>query len=338
MTSRFLITGGSGYIGSHMALALMDAGHHAVLLDNLSNSSIRVLDRLRQLHPNGFEFVQADIRDDRLEEVFRRHPVDGVIHFAGLKSVGESRIQPLRYFDHNIAGTLRLLRAMDGAGVRRIVFSSSATVYEATQPSPLAETAALGTSTPYGHSKLACEDMLRSLQAADPRWQVAILRYFNPVGAHPSGLIGEAPQGLPSNLMPMLTQVASGRYPHLSVFGNDYPTPDGTGIRDYIHVMDLAEGHLAALAHLTEHARHLTLNLGTGHGTSVRELIDTFARVTGRDIPVRIADRRPGDIAVSFADPSLAWKQLRWKATRNLETMCADAWRWQSLNPEGYGG
>ena len=337
MTSSILITGGAGYIGSHTAVTLMEAGHKVVIIDNLCNSSPQVLDRLRQLCGDAFEFMQADVRDGlALDRVFAQHPVRAVVHFAGLKSVGESVTEPLRYFDNNVGGTVSLLQAMDRANVRHMVFSSSATVYGDPHQVPVPETAPLNATNPYGRSKLVSEDMLRDLQRADARWKVAILRYFNPVGAHPSGLIGEAPNGTPSNLMPYITQVAVGRRDHLDIFGSDYPTQDGTGVRDYIHVMDLARGHLAALNKLAMQQRPMTVNLGTGTGVSVLELVETFARVVGRPIAHRHVARRPGDVAACYADASLARAILSWQAEHDIARMCEDAWRWQSMNPTGY--
>ncbi len=337
MTAQILITGGAGYIGSHTATALMEAGHKVVIVDNLSNASARVLERLRRLCGDGFEFVQADMRDGAaLDAVFARHAVASVIHFAGLKAVGESVAQPLRYFDNNVGGTISLLQAMERAGVRRLVFSSSATVYGEPQQVPIPESAPLCATNPYGRTKLVCEDLLRELLACDARWQVAILRYFNPVGAHASGLIGEAPSGVPNNLMPYITQVAVGQREFLSIFGNDWPTLDGTGVRDYIHVMDLARGHLAALAHMERTQQSLTVNLGTGAGVSVQQLVDTFARVTGRAIAHRYVARRPGDVAACWADTTLARTLLGWQAEHDLARMCEDAWRWQAMNPAGY--
>lgn len=339
MTSSILITGGAGYIGSHTAVELMNAGHSVVIVDNLCNSSIHVLNRLRTLCGERFAFVQGDVRDAAaLDRIFAEHPIDGVIHFAGLKAVGESVTQPVRYFDNNVGSTLALLQAMDRSGVRRIVFSSSATVYGDPERVPITEDSRLQVTNPYGRTKLMCEDILRDLQASDPRWQVAILRYFNPVGAHESGLIGEHPSGVPNNLMPYITQVAVGKRAHLSIFGNDYPTPDGTGVRDYIHVVDLAQGHLAALNHLKTQQTSITLNLGTGRGVSVKQLADTFAQVTGVPIPCQYASRRAGDVASLCADTQLAEQTMGWKAQLGLERMCADAWRWQSANPDGYQG
>lgn len=339
MTHPILITGGAGYIGSHTAVTLMQAGHRVVLVDNLCNSSARVLERLRRLCGNAFEFVQADVRDGAaLDSLFARHAIASVIHFAGLKAVGESVAQPLRYFENNVGGTISLLQAMERAGVRRLVFSSSATVYGDPASVPIPETAPLTATNPYGRTKLVCEDLLRELQRADARWQVAILRYFNPVGAHESGLIGEAPSGVPNNLMPYITQVAVGQREYLSIFGNDWPTPDGTGVRDYIHVMDLARGHLAALRYIEREGRSLTVNLGTGAGVSVQQLVDTFARVTGRPIAHRHVARRPGDIAACWADTTLARTLLGWQTEHGIARMCEDAWRWQAMNPRGYAG
>jgi UDP-glucose 4-epimerase len=277
------------------------------------------------------------VRDSAaLDRIFAEHRIDGVIHFAGLKAVGESVAQPLRYFDNNVGSTLALLQAMDRANVRRIVFSSSATVYGDPDQVPITESSRLQVTNPYGRTKLICEDILRDLQVSDPRWQVAILRYFNPVGAHISGTIGENPSGTPNNLMPFITQVAVGQREFLSIFGQDYPTPDGTGVRDYIHVVDLAQGHLAALNYLQEQQTSITVNLGTGRGVSVQELADTFARVTGVPLPYRFVDRRPGDVAACYADTRLAQKALGWQAQLGVERMCLDAWRWQSNNPKGY--
>jgi len=337
MPPKILITGGAGYIGSHTAVELMNAGHEVVIVDNLCNSSVKVLDRLQQLCGPRFVFVQADVRDSAvLDRIFAEQPIGGVIHFAGLKAVGESVAQPLRYFDNNIGSTLSLLQAMERAGVRRIVFSSSATVYGNPETVPIPESSRLQVTNPYGRTKLICEDILRDLQVADPRWQVAILRYFNPVGAHESGLIGEHPHGIPNNLMPFITQVAVGKRDFLSIFGNDYPTPDGTGIRDYIHVVDLARGHLAALKYLQDRQRSITVNLGTGQGVSVQELADTFARVNKVCVPYRFVDRRAGDVARCYADTTLAERELGWRAQYGVDRMCIDAWRWQSGNPDGY--
>lgn len=337
MPNTILITGGAGYIGSHTAVELLNAGHHVVIMDNLVNSSIEVLARIQALASGHVSFVQADVRDGAaLDQIFKDHPIEGVIHFAGLKAVGESVAHPLRYFDNNIGSTLALLQAMDRADVRRIVFSSSATVYGDPEQVPITETSPLRVTNPYGRTKLMCEDILRDLQVSDPRWHVAILRYFNPVGAHISGSIGEHPNGIPNNLMPFITQVAVGQREFLSIFGQDYPTPDGTGVRDYIHVVDLALGHLAALNYLHNQQASITVNLGTGRGVSVKELAETFARVTGVPVPYRFAPRRPGDVAACYADTRLAQQALGWQAQLGVERMCQDAWRWQSQNPKGY--
>ena len=331
-----LITGGTGFIGSHTAVVLAEAGQPVVILDNLCNSSPKLLDRPARLNASPLEFVQADVRDAKaLDALFARYDFAGVIHFAGLKAVGESVAQPLRYLENNVSGTINLLQAMDRAHVRRIVFSSSATVYGDPVVVPIPETAALTATNPYGRSKLMCEDALRELHAADPRWHIAVLRYFNPVGAHESGLLGEAPNGIPNNLMPYITQVALGQRAYLQIFGNDYDTPDGTGVRDYLHVMDLALGHLAALRAL-DTPKLLTVNLGTGQGVSVKEMVDTFARVNGVPIAHRFVARRPGDVAQCLADASQAKEVLHWQTQLNLDRMCADAWRWQSMNPQGF--
>jgi UDP-glucose 4-epimerase len=335
--STILVTGGAGYIGSHTVVELLNAGHQVVIVDNLCNSSAKVLDRIEALAGKNFSFVQADVRDSAaLDRIFAEHRIDGVIHFAGLKAVGESVAQPLRYFDNNIGSTLALLQAMDRANVRRIVFSSSATVYGDPDQVPITENSRLQVTNPYGRTKLMCEDILRDMQVSAPRWQVAILRYFNPVGAHISGTIGEHPNGIPNNLMPFITQVAVGQREFLSIFGQDYPTPDGTGVRDYIHVVDLAQGHLAALNYLQNQQASITVNLGTGRGVSVKELAETFARVTGVPVPYRFVDRRPGDVAACYADTRLAKEALGWQAQLGVDRMCQDAWRWQSNNPQGY--
>jgi UDP-glucose 4-epimerase len=338
MTLPILITGGLGFIGSHTAVVLAEAGVPIVILDNQSNSSPKVLDRLAKLDVHPLEYVHADVRDTQaLDALFGRHTFGGVIHFAGLKAVGESVAQPLRYLDNNVSGTLHLLQAMERANLRRIVFSSSATVYGDPTVVPIPETAALTATNPYGRSKLMCEDALRELFAVDPHWQIAILRYFNPVGAHESGLIGESPSGVPNNLMPYITQVASGQREYLQIFGNDYSTPDGTGVRDYLHVMDLARGHLAALLSLaSDMPKLLTVNLGTGQGVSVLEMVNTFARVNSVQIPHRFVPRRAGDVAQCLAYPQLAKQVLNWQTELSLESMCRDAWRWQTMNPLGF--
>ena len=336
--NTILVTGGTGYIGSHTTLALLQRGFHVVVLDNLCNSAAESLARVAQIANRAPEFVQGDIRDRALlARLFAQHAIHAVLHFAGLKAVGESVTQPLRYYDNNVHGTLTLLQAMADAGVRRFVFSSSATVYGQPAQMPISEDCPLGQPTnPYGRSKLIIEDMLRSLAAAEPSWQIALLRYFNPVGAHESGLIGEDPNGIPNNLLPFITQVAVGKLPELAVFGNDYPTPDGTGVRDYIHVMDLAEGHLQALDALQTRTGAHVWNLGTGQGYSVLEMVRAFEAASGRPIAYRLAPRRPGDIATCYADASKAARELAWKARRGLPEMMRDAWRWQQRNPEGY--
>ena len=332
-----LVTGGAGYIGSHTVVALLQAGHELVIFDNLSNSSIRVLERIERIAGVRPAFVEGDIRDaGAMAAVFKAWPITAVIHFAGLKSVGESVAQPMRYYDNNLVGTLRLCEAMAEAGVRNLVFSSSATVYGDPHAVPIREDFPLQATNPYGRTKLQIEEMLRDFAASDPAWRIALLRYFNPVGAHASGLIGEDPRGIPNNLMPFVTQVAIGRRPELSVFGNNYPTPDGTGVRDYIHVVDLARGHLAALTALERAAGVQTVNLGTGRGYSVLEVIAAFEKASGRRVPYRIVPRRPGDVAACYADPAFAQAQLGWTAEFDLDAMCRDAWRWQEANPEGY--
>ena len=335
---RVLLTGGAGYIGSHTALVLLEAGHDVVVVDNLSNSSSEALRRVSELTGRPIAFHQADIRDrGQLAVVFEAERPAAVVHFAGLKAVGESVAEPLRYYDNNVAGTLALLEVMGKVGVRDLVFSSSATVYGDPPEVPITEATRLSATNPYGRTKLVIEELLRDVAASEPgAWRMALLRYFNPVGAHPSGRIGEDPAGIPNNLMPYVMQVAVGRHPHVRVFGDDYPTPDGTGVRDYLHVMDLAEGHLAALEALPKLDGAVAVNLGTGRGHSVLEVIAATAEAVGRDVPYEVVARRPGDIAACWADPSLAHDLLGWQATRTLAEMCADSWRWQSGNPEGY--
>lgn len=336
MNKTMLVTGGAGYIGSHTVLLLLQAGFDVLVLDDLSNSSEASLQRVAQLAGRAARLVVGDLRDGQLlQRLFAEDDIHAVIHFAGLKAVGESVAEPLRYYDVNVGGSLVLLQAMQQAGVKRLVFSSSATVYGDPVSVPIAEDFPLKTTNPYGATKLHIEDMLRDLHVSDPGWGLAILRYFNPVGAHESGLIGEDPQGIPNNLMPYIAQVAVGRRDCLQVFGSDYPTPDGTGVRDYIHVMDLAAGHLAALAKLETPAL-LQVNLGTGRGYSVLDMVAAFARACGHDIPYQLVARRPGDVASCYADPALAKQLLGWQAERDLDAMCADHWRWQKNNPNGY--
>ncbi len=333
---RILVTGGTGYIGSHTVVLLMRAGHEVAILDNLSNSSPRILERIAQITGAAPRFLMVDLCDrPALISSLSTNPPDAVMHFAALKAVGESVLNPLRYYQNNLHGTLNLLEALSDLGTRRLVFSSSACVYGDPLTLPLTESAATRPTSPYGRSKLMIEQMLADLEVAQPDWRIASLRYFNPVGAHPSGLIGENPRDVPNNLAPYVAQVASGRRERLRVFGADYPTPDGTGIRDYLHVMDLAAGHLAALDYLLRGGASLTVNLGTGRGHSVLELVAAFEKVSGRKIPYDIVARRPGDIASCYADASLARAALGWRAQLSLEDMCGDAWRWQFRNPEG---
>jgi UDP-glucose 4-epimerase len=335
--STVLVTGGAGYIGSHTVIELLGAGHEVVVVDNFSNSSPEALRRVRELAGRDFAVHEGDIADDRvLDRIFAERPVDAVIHFAALKAVGESVANPLAYYRNNVSGTIALLEAMKRHGVHRIVFSSSATVYGNNERVPLKEEEPLQPVNPYGWTKAMMEQILRDVAASDPAWSVALLRYFNPVGAHPSGRIGEDPNGIPNNLMPNITQVAVGKRKELVVFGNDYPTPDGTGVRDYIHVMDLAAGHVKALDKVLGGRIVEAYNLGTGRGYSVLELVRAFEKATGARVPYRIEARRPGDVAVSLADPSKAERELGWRATRGVLDMCADAWRWQMQNPNGY--
>lgn len=325
-----LVTGGLGYIGSHTVVELLSAGRQVVVLDNLINSKASVQHRISQITGKSFTFVQADIRDlSALEQVFSDHPIESVIHFAGLKAVGESVSQPLRYFENNVTGTLVLLQCMAKYGVKSLVFSSSATVYGDPARVPIFEDFPLSATNPYGRSKLMVEEMLRDLYRSDKSWHIALLRYFNPVGAHESGLIGEDPNGAPNNLVPYIAQVADGRRESLAVFGNDYPTPDGTGQRDYIHVVDLALGHLAMLSRLAAASGLHTYNLGTGRSYSVLEVVRAFEQASGRSIPYKIVARRAGDIGVCFADAGMAERELGWRAQRTIEQMCVDSWRWQ---------
>ena len=326
-----LVTGGAGFIGSHTCAALAQAGLPFLILDNFSNSRRSVLERLARITGAPVPCMEGDVRDAALlARLFAQHPITGVIHFAAFKAVGESVREPLRYYDNNVAGTVALLRAMQAADVRTLVFSSSATVYGDPASLPIREDFPLSATNPYGWSKLMMEQLLADVDASEPgRWRIARLRYFNPVGAHASGLIGEDPQGTPNNLAPYVAQVAAGQREALSVYGNDYPTPDGTGVRDYIHVCDLAEGHVAALRYLQDHPGLLTLNLGTGRPVSVLEMVRGFEQASGRPVPYRIVPRRPGDVAACWADPSLAERLLGWRAGRDLDAICTDAWRWQ---------
>jgi len=331
------VTGGAGYIGSHTCVELLNAGHTVTVFDNLSNSQPEALQRVERITGKSVHFIEGDIRDQAaLTAALQASQPTAVIHFAGLKAVGESVAQPLHYYDNNVVGTLCLLRAMQAAAVKTLVFSSSATVYGDPQRLPLTEDHPLSATNPYGQTKLVIENMLRDLYRSDAAWRIAILRYFNPVGAHASGLIGEDPQGVPNNLLPYVAQVAVGRRDCLNVWGNDYPTPDGTGVRDYIHVVDLALGHLAALDQLGQAPQCLTVNLGTGTGYSVLDMVRAFSAASGRPIAYQFSPRRAGDVAACYADPALAQQRLGWRAERDLATMCADAWRWQSNNPNGY--
>ena len=338
MTNKILVTGGAGYIGSHATVALLDAGFEVIVLDNLCNSSAESLRRVEQITGVTPTFIKGDIRDENLlDDIFHKHTIIAVLHFAGLKAVGESVQKPLDYYDNNLAGSLALCQAMSRAKIFNLVFSSSATVYGERELMPIREDTPTGFPTnPYGRSKLMVEDLLRDLANSDPRWNIALLRYFNPVGAHDSGLIGENPRGIPNNLLPYISKVAVGTLPELSIFGSDYSTPDGTGVRDYIHVVDLADGHLKALQALATHPGANVWNLGTGTGYSVLDIIKAFEKTSGKTIKYHIAPRRPGDIAECWADPSKAARDLGWKAERNLQQIMADTWRWQTKNPYGY--
>ncbi len=339
---KILLTGGAGYIGSHTAVALVEAGFEPVLLDNFANSDPAVMERLQRITGRPLALERGDVLDTAwLTDVLRRHRPVGVVHFAGDKAVGESVANPLKYYANNVGGAVSLLHAMsdvagDSSTPPTLVFSSSATVYGDPASVPITEDFPRSHTNPYGHTKLVIEDMLTALQTARPAWRIGVLRYFNPVGAHESGLIGEDPAGIPNNLMPFVAQVAIGARDHLNVFGNDYPTPDGTGVRDFIHVVDLAHGHVAALQALMGRGDSFTVNLGTGRGHSVLEVVAAFERASGRPVPFRIAPRRPGDVAQCWADPSLARRLLGWQARHTLDEMCADSWRWQSRNPSGY--
>ena len=334
-----LVTGGAGYIGSHTCIELIRAGYDIVVTDNLCNSSRESLRRVEKIVGREIKFYEADIRDaDAMKAIFDAEDIDAVIHFAGLKAVGESVAKPLEYYDNNINGTLVLCNAMRNAGVKNIIFSSSATVYGDPAFIPITEECPKGQCTnPYGWTKSMLEQILTDFHTADPEWNVVLLRYFNPVGAHKSGTIGEDPKGIPNNLMPYITQVAVGKREFLGVFGNDYDTHDGTGVRDYIHVVDLADGHVKALKKIEEKAGVCVYNLGTGNGYSVLDMVKAFGEACGKELPYKILDRRPGDIATCYADPAKAKAELGWEAIRGLEEMCEDSWRWQSMNPNGYG-
>jgi UDP-glucose 4-epimerase len=332
------VTGGAGYIGSHTCVELLNAGLDVTVYDNFCNSQPESLARVQRITGKPLRVVEGDIRDRaRLAAALRDSGAGAVIHFAGLKAVGESVEKPLAYYDNNVVGTLRLLEAMGECGVKTLVFSSSATVYGVPQRLPLTEDHPLSATNPYGRSKLVIEDMLRDLHAGDPSWRLALLRYFNPVGAHASGLIGEDPRDTPNNLLPYVAQVAVGRRAHLNVWGDDYDTPDGTGVRDYIHVVDLALGHLKALELLRQGPQCTPVNLGTGTGYSVLDMVRAFEQASGKPVPYQVAPRRSGDVAACYADPAQAWALLGWRAQKNLSDMCRDAWRWQNNNPQGYG-
>ena len=332
-----LVTGGAGYIGSHTVVELLNANYEVIIVDNYSNSKPEVLNRIKTITGKDFTFYEADLLDkEALEEIFEKETIDSVIHFAGYKAVGESVAKPVEYYHNNITGTLILLEVMKKYGVKNIVFSSSATVYGMNNPSPLTEDLPTSATNPYGYTKVMIEQILRDVHVSDEEWNIALLRYFNPIGAHESGLIGEDPSGIPNNLMPYITQVAVGKLPELSIFGNDYDTEDGTGVRDYIHVVDLALGHLKALESFSEYKGVGTYNLGTGIGYSVLDLVKNFQRANDIVIPHKIVDRRPGDVATCYSDATKAKEILGWTAEKDLEDMCRDSWKWQSKNPKGY--
>lgn len=332
-----LVTGGAGYIGSHTVLELLNEGHDVIVIDNLSNSSEEALNRVKKITGKDLTFYNEDLLNKKaVEHIFSENNIDSVIHFAGYKAVGESVAKPLKYYDNNITSTLYLCEVMKTHGIKNIVFSSSATVYGDPDNVPITEDFPLSATNPYGRTKLFIEYILKDLHIADESWNIALLRYFNPVGAHKSGLIGEDPNDIPNNLMPYVSQVAVGKLKELSVFGDDYPTHDGTGVRDYIHVVDLAIGHLKALEKLNSNPGLVLYNLGTGHGSSVLDMVKAFEKASGKKIPYKITARRPGDIAECYADPAKAERELGWKATRDIDEMCEDTWRWQSQNPDGY--
>ena len=334
--ATILVTGGCGYIGSHTTLELLNKGYDVVVVDNFSNSSYEALRRVQEITGKEVVFYEADIRDsEKMESIFKTHSFDAVIHFAAFKAVGESCKLPLKYYDNNISGTVNLLKIMEKYNVKKIIFSSSATVYGEPERLPLDENCRLSTTNPYGATKLMMEMIMQDLYKADNEWNIILLRYFNPVGAHESGRIGEDPKGLPNNLMPYVAQVASGKLPHINVFGNDYDTPDGTGVRDYIHVVDLAHGHIAAIENCNDAGVHI-YNLGTGRGYSVLEMIKAFEKACGKTLPYKICERRSGDIATCYAAPDKAKKELKWEAKFGIEEMCASQWKWQSGNPNGY--
>lgn len=333
-----LVTGGMGYIGSHTCVELLEQGMDVVIIDNLVNSSAEAGNRIEQITGKPVTFYEFDVRDrKKLDEVFEKHDIECVIHFAGLKAVGESVKMPLEYYDNNLRSTITLCQSMKAHNVKKIIFSSSATVYSSDNEMPLYETSKIGNCTnPYGWTKFVCEQVLRDCVVADPEWSVVLLRYFNPIGAHESGLIGEDPKGIPNNLMPYISQTAIGRREYLNVFGNDYDTPDGTGIRDYIHVVDLAKGHVAAISYMEDHKGESVFNLGTGKGCSVLEVVHAFEKANNVKVPYRIAPRRAGDLAVCYCSPDKSAKVLGWRALRNIEDMCRDTWNWQTRNPNGY--
>ena len=334
---HILVTGGAGYIGSHTCILLIEAGYDVIVFDNFCNSSRESIKRVEKIVGKEIILIEGDIRNRRdLQQVFERYKIEAVIHFAGLKAVGESVEQPLKYYDYNVYGTIVLCEAMQEHGCKSIVFSSSATVYGDPHTTPINENYPLSATNPYGRSKLFIEEILRDLYISDNAWRVVLLRYFNPVGAHASGTIGEDPNGIPNNLMPFITQTAVGKRDHLNVFGDDYDTHDGTGVRDYIHVVDLAQGHLDALKKIKDFDQVMTINLGTGNGYSVLDIVNAFEKVSGQKVPYKIAPRRSGDIAECYADPSYAKEILGWEAKRSIEEMCEDNWRWQSQNPDGY--